>query len=618
MRPCGKTVAGDMRDRGALKQGTAISRVAEALAALSIGERSLTATELTHYAKRQFVAGWRFPIEYPDGIRRMDLLIGKHFPREAPRVALVDRPEFLTLPHVERDGVLCILPNSAEVNPSRPDAVAKAILASAAELLEAAFSGRLRDDFREEFRSYWDWQCDHRVPTIYTLLESRTPSRPIRLWRGHHFCLAAEDDATLHAWLRHRFPNIKEANLATEPAMLLWLEHAPTPDEYPQCGTDLLEIAERQSAEVGQCVQRLVADMPADLVVVLGASTTRGSGFVGVSIPRPQKLRYAASQHRNESDPLTHGFRANKMPSSLLAQRYLGSRVVRRTAERADAAWVHGRDQDGRVPILRAARVAILGCGSVGAPVAIALAQAAVGELILIDPDDLRWANVGRHPLGAESVGRNKAIALREYILGRLPHVSTIQCRHTSWQDALQADPDLFESLDLIISAIGSWGAEGALNEWHLTCGGQIPIVYGWTEAHGCAGHAVSIVKNSGCLQCGLTETGVARLQVTQWPDQGTLKQEPACGAVYQPYGAVEIGHTVALIADLALSCLLQAMPYSTHRIWVGRQALLESAGGRWSSEWTRIAGDRLHGGFIEEREWAAFLKCCECSAEAA
>lgn len=59
-----------------------------------------------------------------------------------------------------------------------------------------------------------------------------------------------------------------------------------------------------------------------------------------------------------------------------------------------------------------------MGCGSLGSPVAIALAQAGVGRLTLIDYDHLKWANIGRHPLGAASVDDEKAKAVAESLSG--------------------------------------------------------------------------------------------------------------------------------------------------------------------------------------------------------
>jgi molybdopterin/thiamine biosynthesis adenylyltransferase len=267
------------------------------------------------------------------------------------------------------------------------------------------------------------------------------------------------------------------------------------------------------------------------------------------------------------------------------------------------------------VNVLQNLKVAVLGCGSLGSAVSMAMAQTGVGSLTLLDPEDLAPPNIGRHALGAEYIDTNKAQSLAKEISKRFPHITTVSGDNKRWED-LSADAlDALAQSNLIISTMGDWASECALNDWHLEAGRVRPIVYGWTEAHGCAGHAVAIHSSGGCLQCGFSGVGKPHLTVTKWPNV-TLKQEPGCGAVYQPYGPVELGHIVSIICELALDCLLNKIDASTHRIWAGSYSLLETAGGSWSSEWMGIAKDRLTGGFSDQRSWAQ-LATCRCNRPA-
>jgi tRNA A37 threonylcarbamoyladenosine dehydratase len=59
--------------------------------------------------------------------------------------------------------------------------------------------------------------------------------------------------------------------------------------------------------------------------------------------------------------------------------------------------------------------------------IGVALARAGVGKLVLVDKEALKSANVGRHPLGVESVGDPKAAALARQIQSALPHVEVIR-----------------------------------------------------------------------------------------------------------------------------------------------------------------------------------------------
>jgi hypothetical protein len=124
------------------------------------------------YPKRRFVHGWRVPVACPDGeVRRIDLLLGPAFPSGYPRTALVDRPPYLEWPHVESDGVLCLLPIGAEVDPDDPAAVAANLLGRSARLLGELLEGGIVDrDFSEEFLTYWFYGSDGDAPRVRSLI----------------------------------------------------------------------------------------------------------------------------------------------------------------------------------------------------------------------------------------------------------------------------------------------------------------------------------------------------------------------------------------------------------------------------------------------------------------
>lgn len=83
---------------------------------------------------------------------------------------------------------------------------------------------------------------------------------------------------------------------------------------------------------------------------------------------------------------------------------------MKRTAlERVDASWIHGRDHDCDQATLSNKRVAVVGCGALGAAIARLLAEAGLGRFILVDPDSLLPHNTSRHALGQSYLFQNKA-----------------------------------------------------------------------------------------------------------------------------------------------------------------------------------------------------------------
>ncbi|GAA3262749.1 hypothetical protein GCM10020258_27380 [Sphingomonas yabuuchiae] len=235
--------------RGQMTSDVAVQLVDERLAAdLGIVPERLDAGRLrAAYPRRAFVDGWRIPVDCSDGqTRRVDLLIVSAFPAAYPRTALVDRPDDLEWPHVEGDGVMCLLPIHAEVDAGDPAAVAVNLLARSARLIEELLSGDIVErDFREEFLTYWFYGSDFGAPKVRSLLRPGGPSRMVRVWRDRAGAMTvAEDAATLERWLANLSgsPHARKT-CRHEPAALVWLPTPPVPADYPIIGANVVTLA---------------------------------------------------------------------------------------------------------------------------------------------------------------------------------------------------------------------------------------------------------------------------------------------------------------------------------------------------------------------------------------
>ena len=553
------------------------------------------------YPGRPYVAGWRVSVTFTDGkVRRIDVVVTVGFPTIPVRTALVDHPPFMTWPHVESDGILCLLPNMAECDPDDPSAVAENLLNRSIRLVEELLEGAIVErDFREEFLTYWAYMVQDDGHLV-SLLTPTPPSRVVRVWRGKGLEIVGEDPETLAQWVHRRFG--ADVDATSEEAVFIWLRTPPLPDDYPNSASDLRALAVAAGQDAGVALCQAAGREPDHLVAILGAAGRGGSGLVAVKVTHPNLLD---SRRSSATDSVSRGFRPGRTPKSVLVNRYFGTgTVVRSSVQRADANWVHGRGTDPRTEKLLNSTVVVVGCGSVGAPVACMLAQAGAGGIVLADYDGLSWPNVGRHPLGASAVGRNKAVALAERLQADFPHLQVVGL-DASLEELVQADAGLLEAADLVIATTGSWSAESLLNRWHVGRGRPSPIVYGWTEAHACAGHAVAIMGEGGCFQCHINQTGSPSFKVVEWPDGGhTSREEPACGAHYQPYGPVELSYVTAMISDVALDCLLRPASHSFGRVIATSQRRIDELGGRWGDEWLAEQGEGGPGVRTVDRPW--------------
>ena len=542
--------------------------------------------------RRGLVGGWRVPLEVADATRLVEILIPAAFPFRPPQIRLVEAPEDVSWPHRERDDVLCLVPETASFDPEDPVGGVVNLLNMTIELSRKVAAGLGDAEFRSEVLSYWTHTVPAERPPIYSIVEPLPVSRPIRVWTGSSNFTIADDEEILTTWLGNRYPGL--GPVRQDVGAIIWIGEALTPSQFPKTAAEVWELARQAGA--GELVSATAAAVRGDLVVGLGMSTANGTAIAGLVIPRPPS--------RRGRDMVHDGFRPGRTPRWLAAKRFFGgTTIVRHELKRADHAWVHGRDHDARANGLRAKTAVVIGCGSVGAPAAISLAQAGVGKLILVDPDTLSPSNISRHPLGAQYLGESKVEALADKLKRDMPHL-TVRPLHGRIEELLLTVGDLLSNVDLIVSATGNWGSEVMLDAWHIAIGRQIPVVYGWTEAHACAGHAVAVLAEGAAFRDGFDPTGLPALPVTEWT-VATQLQEPACGAVYQPYGPIELQGTIAVLAELALDTLLGEISISTHRIWAARERRLTQAGGCWSGLWLKETGNRIEGGFLLERPWA-------------
>lgn len=578
-----------------------------------MGKADVTAA----YPRRRFVRGWRVEVDFSDKVRRrIDILLGPNFPSGYPRTALFDRPEKTVWPHIEHDGILCLLPVMAEVNPEDPAGVAINLLSRSVRLVEELLEGTIVDrDFREEFLTYWFYGSDPDAPRVFSLVRPEPPSRALRVWRdGQGLSIVGESQEALERWLtRYREASTLRRGLRTEQAAFLWLPEAPVPTEYPVSAADLPVLAERAGTDAVAVLMETAASLPEDLLVLIGAEGRGGPGIIAVTTTSGRRDR---SKTGRVEMPLTKGFRPAGMPAAVAAARtFSQTPLLRSNVARADPEWIHGRGKDPRTALLLTRTVSVLGCGSVGSSVAARLARAGVGRLQLYDHEEMAWSNVGRHELGARSVGLSKSVELANRLGADFPHLE-ITGEPTGSHAILTLRPERLLESDLVIATTGSWQAEGELNRWHVAEGRLMPVLYGWTEKHASAGHAVVITGAGGCLRCGIGATGVPIFQATSWTDGEATLEEPACGNHFQPYGAVELGFVVDLIAQAALEALLDPPAGSRHSLWLTRTSCLLANGGTWSPEIIAAFGDDFEGGRLLSRDWLA-AECPNCGSKA-
>lgn len=209
------------------------------------------------------------------------------------------------------------------------------------------------------------------------------------------------------------------------------------------------------------------------------------------------------------------------------------------------------------IELLAGNSVMLVGCGSIGAAAAEALAGYGVGALHLVDPDRLLWHNMLRHTLGPESVGMHKVDALQARHARLWPSQLVVTHPIDVVSDADFIRP-IIGSVDLVLCAADGIAPRRVVS--HLARRAGKPAVLGCVLDQGSVGEILRLrpTPRFGCLLCmrqSLVEAGAMDAEADQELAYGT-------GQSHRPMTAVppDLQVVGTLAAKVAVATILESL----------------------------------------------------------
>ncbi len=150
---------------------------------------------------------------------------------------------------------------------------------------------------------------------------------------------------------------------------------------------------------------------------------------------------------------------------------------------------------------LKDSKVAIVGVGGLGSPIALYLAAAGVGHIKLIDFDKVSLSNLNRQIIHWTSdIGKDKVISAKEKINKLNPNVAVTSIKQALSKDNAEA---LLSDVDICIDALDNWKSKLLLNEICVKL--RKPLIHaGVKEFYGQI--LVIIPGKTPCLRCIVSE----------------------------------------------------------------------------------------------------------------
>lgn len=512
--------------------------------------------ELTAPSNKERLFPIRLPGSFPDGrqFQAAWLVLPPKFPNQGIARIRLSSDAVLRLPHIESDGYLCIDgdPGSANGNTAE-DRLDVLLRKFYLDFLDLWFSGELDADFSEEALNYWKIHVFQSasvydaVTRIYTVDVGLKKPRvyharlllPGRIVvAGDNLSLADGVIKSLGAQAR-QISNVLVADIP--------ISHVLTPSTWPRKQTDL---------------ERLIANrLPESLHSKFGKQTRRrGRAIHRIVILRAPRCNFGFLLSGGPPTVVERGRSTRAYPTRKMLPLFV---------ERIDPSWTCGRDQHPEIVNRQQQHVLVLGAGALGSPVIDQLAKAGIGHISVVDPEMLTTANIGRHLLGAESIGRAKADVVTQRIALSNPAV-----RLDSFRMFAQAwiNKHTLAGVDIVLDLTGEPEVRWCLEKARKV--NPCSLLIGWMEPYVAAAHACLLPAGESWMFA--TIDPLESLQAVDWPSE-VMQREPACSSEFQAYTSAAATHAVATVAEAALAMIDNHIDLPVIRSWVRGQRFLDA-----------------------------------------
>lgn len=322
-----------------------------------------------------------------------------------PIVRLIDRAQLpqTAIAHLEAFDRVCYANLSLlRLDPANAGGSALRVLEEVKSALEKSLAGRAQKEIATEFARYWD---GYSITFISSLPETYTEGSI-----GHTEVFNSGEKAVFQ---RKGDESVRLSRQISTAVFLPVAKEISLANGViqPKTVAQLDQWWAGNALNEHMSISKLHGTLLKDTAVIVSAP----NAIVGVEID-PSGL-FGSLRKKMRDQALRKYLVSNG--SSVNIRGYVGTD--------ASHEFITSRNLGHKNSPLSGKRIALAGCGTIGSHLARFLVQNGAGNqgnLLLVDDDQLSPGNLGRHLLGYQDIGRNKASALAEELEKFHPHVS--------------------------------------------------------------------------------------------------------------------------------------------------------------------------------------------------
>ena len=537
---------------------TTFERAAAAIEAWLDGPGSAFATRTRQPDPRRKVASWDLELQHTvHGSQRASVYLTPDFPATPPQVRF-DKSLCLILPHIEEDGRFC---HGIEPDPRDFDEPVEAMVEVLRRLekfwSDSADPAWVAAEFQRESLSYWlrfcmQYKAMRGAPGLVDLrvtlteLKGPTQGRFAAYFKKNQkarsqLMVASVGEADPHRLaVRHGW---SVGTLVRGDTLFVPLESSQSwgPASWPRTLHELENLVASGTDHV-QSVAKWIEDNKEEARFFLVVLVQRKTCYAYLVYPAP-------------------------------VARLTSPVIVPVPVERVDPDWTLARDHGlDALHQRRQKRVLLLGCGSLGAPVAELLARAGIGEFHLLDKEFFGAENCARHVLGASDIGDLKSSDLAMRLRKLVPGV-VVKAYHALATDWIRHHC-MPGSYDLVVDCTGENTVRIVLSRLREYSLGECLVAHAWMEPFCAATHVVLLQHGNDWP----TDDPREKVNVAKW-QKDTRIQLPACNAGFHPYGASDVWQAAGFTSERLLAALDGRITNSIVCSWVRSAGFFQTLG---------------------------------------
>lgn len=489
------------------------------------------------------------------------------FPYCFPKISILEEfyKEYKPLPHIDDNGYICTFDtNKVHPNGDKPEELTLETLKQAIKVIKEGITGANKEDFLEEFSSYWGLGSKVKADIIFTPTD--TPAILIGYRVNDNYIYISDDNEKLSNYIKI----IK--GFSYEKTRLIKVLYLPIDKEFslplPKTNVDIMNFL--KDSKFYSNYINFLKDNSSVRIILFSQCINNNICIEGW-------------QHQKRKTP--KGFRYNNVNPELFYN-YLNGQdeLMKIRTNQLAHSRIFKRGGDGNIK--DNLKVSVIGCGSIGSNLVKSLVDIGIKDFTLIDDDTLTSENIARHYCGASYLNKSKVEAIKNELVR---HYVDIDCNvhfDNVFNLILNENYAVFNDCNYNFVVTGSLSVERKFLDLFKDGLIKKPIILIWVEPYLIGGHALILHKQEDVERYLYDEEYNFKHRIVL-NGSDYISKEAGCESTYLPYSSFEVQYFLANIVDFININIFEKSKKENYLLsWCGRMDNARKNKMKLNSKW--------------------------------